>query len=267
MWVVADLDDDYIARMEDVLEVYERPYNRQAPVICMDEKPITLHADLRPASPAVPGREARRDNEYERRGTANVFCAVEPKAGRHFTFATPDRSGFEFAQVTVTLAMAYPEAETIHLVLDNLNIHRRKALADVFGAEMAAEVWNRFTIHYTPTHGSWLNQAEIEIGIFSRQCLGHRRIPDVKTLRQEAKARNRRMNRDRVRIAWKFDRKTARRKFGYKAKPFKRSETYSTPRSGRPRASCRTPTPRSARLRLPRLMPCSLLTACSPPAA
>src|SRR5882757_1596150 len=87
MWVVADLDDEYIAKMEDVLEVYERTYDLQEPVICLDEKPITLHADLRPASPAVPGREARRDNEYERRGTANVFCAVEPKAGRHYTFA------------------------------------------------------------------------------------------------------------------------------------------------------------------------------------
>ena len=178
MWVVADLDDDYIAKMEDVLEVYERPYDPQEPVVCLDEKPITLHADVRPASPAMPGREARRDNEYERCGTANVFCAVEPKAGRHFTFATPDRSGFEFAQVAVALAMAYPEAKTIHLVMDNLNIHRRKALADVFGAEMAAEVWDRFTVHYTPTHGSWLNQAEIEIGIFSRQCLGKRRIPE-----------------------------------------------------------------------------------------
>ncbi len=225
MWVVADLDDAYIAKMEDLLEIYERPYNPLEPVICVDEKPITLHADLRPPSPAIPGREARRDNEYERRGTANVFCAVEPKAGCHFTFPTPDRSGLEFARVVVTLAMAYPAAETIHLVLDNLNIHRRKALEDAFGAEMAAEVWNRFTIHYTPTHGSWLNQAEIEIGIFSRQCLGHRRIPDLKTLRQEARAWNRRMNRDRVKIAWKFDRKTARRKFGYKPKPFKRSKT------------------------------------------
>ena len=93
MWVVADLDDEYIAKMEDVLGVYEQPYNAQEPVICIDEKPITLHADLRPVWPAVPGREARRDNEYERRGTANVFCAVEPKAGRHFTFATPDSLG------------------------------------------------------------------------------------------------------------------------------------------------------------------------------
>jgi hypothetical protein len=109
--------------------------------------------------------------------------------------------------------------------MDNLNIHRRKALSDVFGEEMATEVWDRFTVHYTPTHGSWLNQAEIEIGIFSRQCLGSRRIPSLKTLRSEARAWNRRMNHDRVKINWKFDRKTARRKFRYKQNSFKRSNT------------------------------------------
>ena len=225
MWVVADLDEDYIAKMEDVLEVYERPYDQHEPVVCLDEKPITLHADVRPATPATPGREARRDNEYERCGTANVFCAVEPKAGRHFSFPTPDRSGFEFARVMVNLALAYPEAKTIHLVMDNLNIHRRKALADAFGAEMATQVWERFAVHYTPTHGSWLNQAEIEIGMFSRQCLGKRRIPSLKILKAEARAWNRRVNRDRVKIAWKFDRKAARRKFGYNSKSFKRSKT------------------------------------------
>jgi hypothetical protein len=225
MWVVADLDDDYIAKMEDVLETYEQPYDPQQPVVCLDEKPVTLHADVRPPSPVQPGREARRDNEYERCGTANIFCAVEPKAGRHFTFATPDRSGFEFARVAVKLAMAYPSAATIHLVMDNLSSHTQRSLATVFGAEMAAEVWSRFTVHYTPTHGSWLNQAEIEIGIFTRQCLGKRRIADLKTLRREAKAWNRRMNHDRVKIAWKFDRKTARQKFGYKRNFFKRSKT------------------------------------------
>src|ERR1700740_2630649 len=137
MWGVADLDEDYITKMEDVLEVYERPYDPQQPVVCLDEKPITLHADVRPDSPAVPGREARQDNEYKRCGTANVFCAVEPKAGRHFTFPTPDRSGFEFAQVLFQLALEYPVAQTIHLVMDNLNIHRRKSLTDLYGAEMA----------------------------------------------------------------------------------------------------------------------------------
>jgi hypothetical protein len=104
-------------------------------------------------------------------GRPTFSAPYNPKQAVIFTFATPDRSGFEFAQVTVTLAMAYPDAKTIHLVMDNLTIHRRKALVDVFGTEMAAEVWERFTTHYTPTHGSWLNQAEIEIGIFSRQCL------------------------------------------------------------------------------------------------
>jgi hypothetical protein len=108
MGCVAELNDEYIAKMEDVLEAYEKPYDPHEPVVCLDEKPVTLHADVRPTSPAQPGREARRDNEYERRGTANVFCAVEPKAGRHFTFPTPDRSAFEFAQVACHLAMQYP---------------------------------------------------------------------------------------------------------------------------------------------------------------
>jgi hypothetical protein len=225
MWCVADLDEDYIAKMEDVLEVYEQPYDPQQPVVCLDEKPVTLHADVRPSSPAKPGREARRDNEYERCGTANVFCAVEPKAGRHFTFPTPDRSGVEFAQVVAELALQYPSTETIHLVMDNLNIHRRKTLTDLYGEELGGEVWDRFTVHYTPTHGSWLNQAEIEIGIFSRQCLGKRRIASLDMLRREARAWNRRMNRARVKINWRFDRKAARRKFGYQKNSFRRSET------------------------------------------
>ncbi|MBV8452001.1 MAG: IS630 family transposase [Deltaproteobacteria bacterium] len=172
MWCVAKLNEDYITKMEDVLATYEQPSNPRQPVVCLDEKPVMLHADVRPPSPAGPGREARRDNEYERRGTANVFCAVEPKAGRHFTFPTPDRSAGEFAQVICQLAMQYPTAETIHLVVDNLNIHCRKSLTDGFGTEFGTALWDRFTVHFTPTHGSWLNQAEIEIGRFARQCLG-----------------------------------------------------------------------------------------------
>ena len=121
--------------------------------------------------------------------------------------------------------MQYPAAKTIHLVMDNLNIHYRKSLADAFGVEVGDEIWDRFTVHYTPTHGSWLNQAEIEIGIFSRQCLGTRRIPDLRTLRRARRAWNRRMNRDRVKINWRFDRRAARRKFGYTRKSFKRSKT------------------------------------------
>ena len=140
MWCVADLSEEYIEKMEDVLETYERPYNPVQPVVCLDEKPITLHADVRAASPAKPGREARQDGEYERCGTANVFCAVEPKAGRHFTFATSDRSGYQFAQVLFRLALQYPKAETIHLVMDNLSSHHLKSLTDFYGEEMGNEL-------------------------------------------------------------------------------------------------------------------------------
>jgi hypothetical protein len=223
MWCVADLDEEYIAKMEDVLAAYEKSYYAHEPVVCLDEKPVPLHAEVRPPSAAKPGREARRDSEYERRGTANVFCAVEPKAGRHFTSPTPDRSGLEFAKVAAHLVFQYPDANTIHLVMDNLSSHSRKSLTDLYGAEVGGEIWDRFTVRYTPRHGSWLDQAEIEIGLFTRQCLGTRRVPDLRTLRREARAWNRRMNRDRIKINWKFDRRAARRKFGYKYQSFKRS--------------------------------------------
>ncbi len=224
MWCVAELDDEYITKMEDVLETYERAYTPAEPVVCLDEKPVVLHADVRPPSPVTPGREARQDSEYERRGAANVFCAVESKAGRHFTFATPDRSAFQFALVVCQVAMQYPEALTIHLVLDNLNIHRRKSLTDAFGTQVGNEIWDRFTVHYTPRHGSWLNQAEIEIGLLTRQCLGSRRFPDLPTLRRQCRAWNRRTNRQHLTINWQFNRRAARRKFNYKSKLSKRSE-------------------------------------------
>ena len=224
MWCIPELNEAYITKMEEVLETYEKPYNPKEPVVCLDEKPVALHAEVRTASTAIPGREARRDSEYKRCGTANVFCAVEPKAGRHFTFPTPDRSGFEFARVICELALKYPDADTIHLVMDNLNIHRRKSLTAAFGAEVGGEIWDRFTVHYTPSHGSWLNQAEIEIGMFARQCLGKRRIPDLGTLRREARAWNRRINGAGTKINWQFDRKAARRKFHYRKHSFKRSK-------------------------------------------
>jgi hypothetical protein len=125
----------------------------------------------------------------------------------------------------------YPEATTIHLVMDNLNIHRRKSLTDLLGDEIGREVWNRFTVHYTPTHGSCLNQAEIEIGLFSSQCLGTRRIPDQNTLNRESRAWNRDANHRRTRINWNFDRKAATRQFGYKRKSIMRSLAWQAPDS------------------------------------
>lgn len=116
------------------------------------------------------------------------------------------------------LVLAYPEAKTIHLAMDSLSTHAKKSLTDFYGEEVGAEIWDRFTVHCTPKHGSWLNQAEIEISLFSRQCLGKRRIPNLKTLRQQARAWNRRTNRAKVKINWRFNRKAARKLFGYENK-------------------------------------------------
>lgn len=211
--------------MEDVLEVYERPYNVQEPVVCQDEKSVSLHAEVRAPRPGGPGKIAKRDYEYKRCGTANVFCAVEPKAGRHFTEPTAHRTAREYARFRGSLIRRYPRARTIHLVMDHLNIHCRKSLTDYYGKREGTRLWNRLTVHYTPKHGSWLNQAEIEISLFSRQCLGKRRIPDLVILQHEALAWNQRVNRARTKIDWTFSRRKAREKFGYEKDFFKRSKT------------------------------------------
>jgi transposase len=201
--------------MEDVLKIYEKPLSKRQPVVCIDEKPVVLHEDTRPSIPLQPGRVQRRDDEYKRCGTANVFCGIEPKAGVHFTKVTPPRSSPEFADFILEIAEPYPAADTIHLVLDNLSTHSRKALVDRFGEEAGGWLWERFTVHYTPKHASWLNQAEIEISLFSRQCMGKRRIGNIVTLRRQTKAWNRRVNRGHITIRWKFTRKQTRRKMHY----------------------------------------------------
>jgi DDE superfamily endonuclease len=224
MWCLPQIDATYLTRMEDVLELYERPHNPQEPVVCLDEKPVSLHGEVRAPEAARPGVVAKRDSEYKRKGTANVFCAVEPRAGRHFTFPTPRRSGAEFAKVIATVARRYPFARTIHLVVDNLNIHCQKSLTAHFGPEQGERLWKRFSVHYTPKHGSWLNQAELEIGLFARQCLGQRRLPDLGTLKAEARAWNRQINCKRTLINWNFSRNDARNVFHYQENLFMRSE-------------------------------------------
>ena len=225
MWCVAELDQKYIECMEDVLALYEKPYDPDEPVVCLDEKPVSLHKEVRPPRPAAPGHTAKRDNEYQRCGTANVFAVVEPKAGRHFTCATPNRTAAEFAKTLGSLLDHYPSARTIHLVWDNLNIHCKNSLTGYYGEESGGEMWSRLTIHPTPIHGSWLNQAEIELSMYSRQCLGRRRMADLETLQQETSSWKDRVNRDQVKINWTFDRKAARKTFAYKTNSFKRSKT------------------------------------------
>jgi hypothetical protein len=212
MWCVAELDEEYITRMEDVLAVYEKPLSAREPVVCIDEKPVVLHEEVRPPLAMQPGRVARRDAEYRRCGTANVFCGVQPKAGRHFTKVTNDRSSPEFADYLLDIATVYPEADTIHLVLDNLSSHTRQAVVQRFGGEAGDWLWNRFT----PQAWQLVEPSGDRDQLFSRQCLGQRRIGDRTSLRKETRAWKRRMNRDRVTIQWSFTRKQARKKFGYK---------------------------------------------------
>ncbi len=215
MWCIPKLNQEYINRMEDLLDLYEKPYNFKEPVICLDERPIQLLSDMRESIPMKPGYVKKRDYEYKRHGTTNAFCIVEPKAGNHITKITSNRKGGELAKMIYQIARKYPEADTIHLVMDNLNTHKLKSLTDKYGIEKGIKIWNRFTIHYTPVHASWLNQAEIEISLYAQQCLGKRRIRNIEILKRETKAWNRRVNKNKITINWRWTVKDARRKFKY----------------------------------------------------
>jgi len=215
MWCVGKIDNEYIERMEDILDLYEKSLNSKEPVVCLDEKPVQLLEEARSSIPAAPFRVTRKDYEYRRRGTANVFCAVEPKAGRHFTRVTPNRKGPAFARMIRRLYRAYRSAKKIHLVVDNLSTHTAKSLTGTFGSREGMRIWNKFQVHHTPKHGSWLNQAEIEISLFSREALGSDRVGDLSALRRRASAWNKRANRKKRKISWTFTKRKARKKMKY----------------------------------------------------
>jgi transposase len=215
MWCVPALDNEYVARMEAVLGLYEQALDPRRPVVCLDERPVQLLEDARPSKPLRAGRGTIRDYEYVRRGTANVFCAVEPKAGKHMIKATANRKAAAFAEMMRDIAQKYPRAKIIRLVLDNLSTHTAKSLIARFGARRGMALWRRFKVYYTPKHGSWLNQAEIEISLLSRQCLGKDRVTDIDELARRCGGWQAQANAERVRIRWGFTRAKARDKFGY----------------------------------------------------
>lgn len=215
MWCVGELTDEYIKRMEDILDLYEEEDDSNRPVVCIDEKLFQLLSDVRPSIPMKPGRILKRDYEYKRESTANIFCAVEPKAGKHFIKTTPNRTGKEFAQFMRELARRYPRAAKIRLVMDNLNTHNEKTLIAHLGPRRGENLWNRFEVHYTPTHGSWLNQAETAIGIFVGQYVGKTRVSTLAGLRKKTRAWNKEANERGVKFEWKFTKKIARKKMGY----------------------------------------------------
>lgn len=216
MWCIAELNEEYIERMEDVLDVYQRPYDPQRPVICVDEKPVALFSDATPRlPPRGPGEVLLKDYEYQRSGSANVFCAVEPKAGVYINKVTECRDGLEFSIFITELVRRYESAEKIVLVMDNLSTHSGEILKEHMGEDLARKLSNRFEIHYTPKHASWLNQAEIAIGMYSRQCLGDGRVGDIQSLKKQTAAWNKAANEKRQRIQWRFTKDKARKSMGY----------------------------------------------------
>jgi hypothetical protein len=196
--------------MEDVLEVYQRPYDPQRPVVCLDETSKALRDTPRGHLPLEPGQPERQDYEYARHGVSNLFLAVEPLQGRRRVRVTERRTGQDFAeQLRVLVEEDYPQAEVIVLVTDNLNTHTLACLYERFAPDQARRIARKLEWHYTPEHGSWLNIAECELSVLARQCLD-RRIPDRATLAQEVAAWEARRNAAKVTIDWQFTTAEAR---------------------------------------------------------
>jgi transposase len=197
--------------MYDVLDLYQEPYDPSRPVICLDEKPKQLLSDRKKPLPMRPGVPERYDYEYVRGGTANIFVAVEFKAGMRITQVTPRRAMTDFALFLKMVVDQYLDAEVIRVVMDNLSTHREKALIEAFGQGEADRIMARVEFHFTPRHGSWLNAAEIEIGVMGTEWTD-RRIGDLGDLAREVSAWTRRRNLARDKIDWRFTREKADRK-------------------------------------------------------
>ena len=196
--------------MEDVLEVYTRPYDERFPQVCLDEKSKQLLAEVREPLSVRPGHPARQDYEYERNGTANLFIVSEPLAGWRHISVTERRTKIDWAHCIKELVdLHYPEAERIVLVMDNLNTHTPAALYEAFTPVEARRIASKLEIHHTPKHGSWLNMAEIELSVLARQCLD-RRIPDRESLAGEVGAWEAERNAAESSIDWRFTAEEAR---------------------------------------------------------
>lgn len=196
--------------MEDVLDLYQQPYDATRPLVCMDEVSKQLIAETRLPIPAAPGRPACFDYEYERKGTANMFMFCEPLDGWRKVTATDHRTRTDWAYVVKDiLDNEYPDATVVRLVMDNLNTHSTASLYEAFQPDEARRLAQRLEIHYTPKHGSWLNVAEIELKALSTQCLD-RRIPDIQTLQSEVAAWEKARNKATIGVDWQFKTTDAR---------------------------------------------------------
>ena len=196
--------------MEDILTVYKRAFNPEEPLVCMDETSKQLTAETRRPIPAGPGRPKRYDYEYERNGVCNLFMFFEPLAGKRQVSVTDRRTKVDWAiQIKQLLDVHYPNAKRLTLVMDNLNTHTGASLYEIFEPSEARRLLDRLQIHYTPKHGSWLNMAEIELSVLSRQCLD-RRIPEKETLANKVAAWQCRRNTAEAKVDWRFTNDEAR---------------------------------------------------------
>lgn len=199
--------------MEAILKLYQQPYNSKRPLVCFDEKSVQLLAHIAPMQLPKPRRAARQDYEYKREGTSNLFLFVEPKAGFRQVLVTNRRTKQDFAYAMRYLVDSlYPDVECIDVVMDNLNTHHYHSLVEFFGKQEADRIFNRLCFHFTPEHASWLNMAEIELSVLSKQCLS-RRIPDAWTLTIEIMAWEQARNDKQAKIRWNFTVDNARKVF------------------------------------------------------
>ena len=201
---------EFVASMEDVLDVYKRPYDPKHPVVCMDEQPTQLIKETRQRIAAKPGQTERYDYEYERNGTAVIFLFAEPLVGKRVVNVRKRRTAIDWAEeVKELLDTVYPDAEKVILVCDNLNTHKPASFYKAFPPAEARRLLNRLEIHYTPKHGSWLNIAEIELSALTRQCL-NRKISDFEMLQQQIQIWCQNKNNEQNAINWQFTTKDAR---------------------------------------------------------
>lgn len=214
MWCIGRLTEEYRIRMYGLLDLYALPYLEEEPVVCLDEKSKQMLKEIRTPLPLKSGTPAKQDYEYKRAGTRNLFVAVEPKGCRRIVEVTARRTKVDFVYfVCRLLETVYAQAKKVHLVLDNLNTHFRASFEEVLGQKAADVLLRRIEFHYTPKHASWLNMAEIEIGILERQCLG-RRLADQATITLEVAAWQQQRNADHRGIVWSFTRQDADLKLG-----------------------------------------------------
>jgi hypothetical protein len=203
------MTSDFIWHMEDVLDLYEQPYDPKRPIICFDERPCQLIGDVIVPIPIKPGSPKKEHYEYARNGTCCIFLAFEPLAGKRLVCVKDHRTMVDYANFMKLLALNYPDAESIVLVQDNLNTHTAGSFYDALPPDEAFQLARRFEYHYTPKKGSWLNMAEIELSALSKQCLD-RRIGNIKTMADEVNAWQQERNESKASVKWRFNKYNAR---------------------------------------------------------